>query len=136
MAALFGQKYKSMALAETERSGCLILGSVDSYGHLIVSKLGNSGKAIWRTLTVKTSLKAYVFSITSRLWCRRGWMGRAVLQSKSMAAVTRSFCKSIDVYDQDIHFQTIHTLQELYRNICSFSFSHESIAPHEDEIWV
>ncbi|XP_057490820.1 uncharacterized protein LOC130776573 isoform X3 [Actinidia eriantha] len=48
MAALFGQKYKSMALAETERSGCLILGSVDSYGHLIVSKLGNSGKALPR----------------------------------------------------------------------------------------
>ncbi|XP_057490819.1 uncharacterized protein LOC130776573 isoform X2 [Actinidia eriantha] len=90
MAALFGQKYKSMALAETERSGCLILGSVDSYGHLIVSKLGNSGKAIWRTLTVKTSLKAYVFSITSRLWCRRGWMGRAVLQSKSMLSPAAS----------------------------------------------
>ncbi|PSS31712.1 Abnormal embryogenesis protein [Actinidia chinensis var. chinensis] len=95
-------------------SGCLILGSVDSYGHLIVSKLDNS------------DVDRLTFSALPRD-CgvgEGGWAGLCFSPSQwSTAAVTRSFCKSIEVCDQDIHFQTIHTLQELYRNICSFSFS-------------
>ncbi|PSS00061.1 CCR4-associated factor like [Actinidia chinensis var. chinensis] len=94
---------QSIALAETERSDCLILGSVDSYGHLIVSKLDNSGKDVDRL----------TFSALPRD-CgvgEGGWAGICFSPSQwCMAAVARSFCKSIDVYDQDIHLQTIRTL--------------------------
>ncbi|KAJ6730628.1 hypothetical protein OIU85_021427 [Salix viminalis] len=39
------------------------------------------------------------------------WAGLCFSRSQwSMAAVARSFCKSIDVYDQDIHVRSLHTL--------------------------
>ncbi|XP_043809509.1 uncharacterized protein LOC110605820 isoform X2 [Manihot esculenta] len=39
------------------------------------------------------------------------WAGLCFSPSQwSMAAVARSFCKSIDVYDQDIHLRTLRTL--------------------------
>ncbi|XP_028101822.1 uncharacterized protein LOC114301106 isoform X1 [Camellia sinensis] len=94
---------QSIALAETESSGYLILGSVDSYGHLIVSKLDTSGKDVDRL----------TFSVSPRD-CgvgEGGWAGLCFSPNQwSMTAVAHSFCRSIDVYDQDIHLQTLRTL--------------------------
>ncbi|KAF5955213.1 hypothetical protein HYC85_008069 [Camellia sinensis] len=91
------------AIAMYAGSGYLILGSVDSYGHLIVSKLDTSGKDVDRL----------TFSVSPRD-CgvgEGGWAGLCFSPSQwSMAAVAHSFCRSIDVYDQDIHLQTLRTL--------------------------
>ncbi|KAH9757581.1 hypothetical protein KPL71_016435 [Citrus sinensis] len=75
---------QSIALAETDSSGYMVLGSVDSYGHLIVSKLDTSGKDVDRL----------TYSVLPQD-CGVG------------EAVARSFSKSIDVYDQDIHLRTL-----------------------------
>ncbi|KAM7507897.1 hypothetical protein LguiA_018350 [Lonicera macranthoides] len=94
---------QSIVLAEAESIGCSVLGSVDSYGHLIVSKLDSSGHDVDRL----------TFSVSPRD-CGVGegsWAGLCFSPTQwSMAAVARSFCKSIDVYDQDIHLQTLRTL--------------------------
>ncbi|CBI18207.3 unnamed protein product, partial [Vitis vinifera] len=94
---------QSIVLAETESPDCLILGSVDSYGHLIVSQLDPSSKDVNRV----------TLSVLPRD-CGVGegsWAGLCFSPSQwSMAAVARSFCKSIDVYDQDIHLRTLRTL--------------------------
>uniref|UniRef100_A0A368UH20 Uncharacterized protein n=1 Tax=Glycine max TaxID=3847 RepID=A0A368UH20_SOYBN len=76
---------QSIALAEVESCGYVMLGSVDSYGHLIVSKLDASGEGSWSGLC----------------FCPNQW---------SMTAVARSFCKTIDIYDQDIHIRTLRPL--------------------------
>ncbi|XP_057973717.1 uncharacterized protein LOC131161771 isoform X4 [Malania oleifera] len=102
---------QSIALAETESAGFLVLGSVDSYGHLIVSKLDASGKDVGKL----------TFSALPRD-CgigEGGWAGLCFSRSQwSMAVVARSFCKSLDVYDQDIHLRTLRTLWYP----CSLSF--------------
>ncbi|KAK2979599.1 hypothetical protein RJ640_020091 [Escallonia rubra] len=94
---------QSVVLAQTESIDCLILGSVDSSGHLIVSKLNTSGKDVDRL----------TFSVSPRD-CGVGegsWAGLCFSPNQwSMAAVARSFCKSVDVYDQDIHLRTLRTL--------------------------
>ncbi|KAK3043871.1 hypothetical protein RJ639_000570 [Escallonia herrerae] len=94
---------QSLVLAKTESIDCLILGSVDSSGHLIVSKLDTSGKDVDRL----------TFSVSPRD-CGVGegsWAGLCFSPNQwSMAAVARSFCKSVDVYDQDIHLRTLRTL--------------------------
>ncbi|KAH9691718.1 hypothetical protein KPL70_016198 [Citrus sinensis] len=94
---------QSIALAETDSSGYMVLGSVDSYGHLIVSKLDTSGKDVDRL----------TYSVLPQD-CGVGegsWSGLCFSPSQwSMAAVARSFSKSIDVYDQDIHLRTLRTL--------------------------
>nr|CAD1817968.1 unnamed protein product [Ananas comosus var. bracteatus] len=74
---------QSVVLAEGDDDNFLILGTVDSYGHLIISRLDTT------------------------------------------AAVARSFCKSIDVYDQDIHLRNLRTLW--YPS--SLSFIQSSISP-------
>ncbi|KAK3027788.1 hypothetical protein RJ639_042233 [Escallonia herrerae] len=94
---------QSVVLAKTESIDCLILGSVDSSGHLIVSKLDTSGKDVDRL----------TFSVSPRD-CGVGegsWAGLCFSPNQwSMAAVARSFCKSVDEYDQDIHLRTLRTL--------------------------
>ncbi|KAL3504484.1 hypothetical protein ACH5RR_034325 [Cinchona calisaya] len=94
---------QSIVLAETDSSSCFILGSVDSYGHLIVSKLDGTGDDVDR-LTFSVSPRDF-----GAVEC--SWAGLCFNPSQwSMAAVARSFCKSVDVYDQDIHLRTLHTL--------------------------
>ncbi|XP_031282112.1 uncharacterized protein LOC116140656 isoform X1 [Pistacia vera] len=94
---------QSIVLAETDSKGYFVLGSVDSYGHLIVSKLDTSGKDVERL----------TYSVLPQD-CGVGegsWAGLCFSPSQwSMAAVARSFSKSIDVYDQDIHLRTLRTL--------------------------
>ncbi|PKI55614.1 uncharacterized protein LOC116189859 isoform X1 [Punica granatum] len=94
---------QSIILAETDSTGHLILGSVDSYGHLIVSKLDISGK----------NVDKITYSVLPQD-CGVGegsWAGVCFSPSHwSMAAVARSFSKSIDIYDQDIHLRTLRTL--------------------------
>ncbi|KAG7942965.1 hypothetical protein I3843_15G014400 [Carya illinoinensis] len=94
---------QSIVLTETESSGYLMLGSVDSFGHLIVSKQDTTGKDINR--------------VTYSVLPRDGgvgegsWAGLCFSPSQwSMAAVAHSFCKTVDVYDQDIHVRTLRTL--------------------------
>lgn len=94
---------QSIVHSETDRKGCSILGSVDSYGHLIVSKLDSSD----------TDADRLTYSVSPRD-CGIGegsWAGLCFSPCQwSMAAVARSFCKCIDVYDQDIYLRTLKTL--------------------------
>ncbi|XP_009760424.1 uncharacterized protein [Nicotiana sylvestris] len=94
---------QSIVLAETESTGCLTLGSVDSYGHLIVSRLDASSKDVNRL----------TYSVSPRD-CGVGegsWAGLCFNPTQwSMAAVAHSFSKTVDVYDQDIHLRTLRTL--------------------------
>ncbi|WOK94629.1 hypothetical protein Cni_G03334 [Canna indica] len=82
---------------------CLIMGTVDSYGHLIVSQLDVIGSDIDRLS----------YSVLPRD-CGIGegsWAGISFSPVQwSTVAVARSFCKSIDVYDQDIHIRSLNTL--------------------------
>ncbi|KAK7851424.1 hypothetical protein CFP56_041921 [Quercus suber] len=94
---------QSIVLTETESTDYLMLGSVDSYGHLIVSKLDTTGKDANR-LTYSVLPQDGGVGEGS-------WAGLCFSPSQlSMAAVARSFCKTVDVYDQDIHVRTLHTL--------------------------
>ncbi|KAJ8762098.1 hypothetical protein K2173_007153 [Erythroxylum novogranatense] len=94
---------QSILLHETEGAGYLVLGSVDSYGHLIISKLNANGKDIDR-------LTYSVLPRDSGVG-EGSWAGLCFSPSHwSMAAVARSFCRSVDVYDQDIPLRTLHTL--------------------------
>ncbi|XP_058088725.1 uncharacterized protein LOC131235550 isoform X2 [Magnolia sinica] len=94
---------QSVALVEMDCDSGVILGTVDSFGHLIVSRIDGSGQDI--------DLPTY--SVLPRD-CGVGegsWAGICFSPSHwSMTAVARSFCKSIDIYDQDIHLQSFHTL--------------------------
>ncbi|XP_042033304.1 uncharacterized protein LOC121779907 isoform X2 [Salvia splendens] len=94
---------QSIALAETENKGCSLLGSVDSHGDLIVSQLD----------ACNTDIDGSTYSVSPRD-CGVGegsWAGLCFNPSQlSMAATARSFCKSIDVYDHDIHLRTLRTL--------------------------
>ncbi|XP_077242073.1 uncharacterized protein LOC143882472 isoform X2 [Tasmannia lanceolata] len=93
---------QSVVLAETHcRKG--VIGTVDSYGHLIVSQLDANGQDVDRpTYTV----------LPQDCGVGEGsWAGMCFSPSHwSMAAVARSFCKSIDVYDQDIPLRSLNTL--------------------------
>ncbi|XP_065847310.1 uncharacterized protein [Euphorbia lathyris] len=94
---------QSIVLCETESPGYLVLGSVDCYGHLIVSKLDSNGKDIDR-------LTYSVLPRDSGVG-EGSWAGLCFSPRQwSMAAVARNFCKTIDVYDQDIHLRTLNTL--------------------------
>ncbi|KAL5560162.1 hypothetical protein UlMin_036373 [Ulmus minor] len=95
---------QSIVLAESESTGYLMLGSVDSYGHLIVSKLDSNGKDVDRL--------TYTAAPPDRSAGESSWAGLCFSPTQlSMAAVARSFCKTVDVYDQDIHVRTFHTLR-------------------------
>ncbi|CAI8593869.1 unnamed protein product [Vicia faba] len=94
---------QSIVLAEVESLGYLLLGSVDSYGHLIVSKLDASGKDIVR-LTYS--------ALPSDNGVGEGsWSGLCFSPNQmSIAAVARSFCKTVDIFDQDMHVRTLRPL--------------------------
>ncbi|XP_074563371.1 uncharacterized protein LOC141819997 [Curcuma longa] len=93
---------QSVALTEGD-DNCLIMGSVDCYGHLIVSWLDAIGSDIDRVS----------YSVLPRD-CGIGegsWAGVCFSPVQwSTVAVARSFCKSVDIYDQDIHIRSLHTL--------------------------
>ncbi|CAN0921577.1 hypothetical protein LINGRAHAP2_LOCUS32666 [Linum grandiflorum] len=83
--------------------GYFVLGSVDSYGHLIVSKLDDSGNDVDRLTYSALPRDSGVGE--------GGWAGLSFSPTQFLtAAVAREFCKTVDVYDQDIHLQTLHTL--------------------------
>ncbi|XP_071717132.1 uncharacterized protein [Rutidosis leptorrhynchoides] len=86
---------------ETERNDCLILGSVDSYGHLIVSKMDSY------------DVERLTFSVSPRDFGvgEAGWAGLSFSPTQwSTTAVAHSFGKSVNVYDQDFHLRTFHTM--------------------------
>ncbi|KAD4584772.1 hypothetical protein E3N88_22373 [Mikania micrantha] len=94
---------QTILLNETESTDCLILGSVDSYGHLIVSRMDSDGKDVER---LTFSLSPRDFGVGEA-----GWAGLCFSPSQwSTTAVAHSFGKSIDVYDQDLHLRTFRTL--------------------------
>lgn len=97
---------QSIVLAETDSFENTILGSVDSYGHLIVSKVIVNGK--------DPDVNRVIYSAGPQD-CGVGegsWAGLCFSPTQwSMAAVARSYCKSIDLYDQDIHLRTLQTLR-------------------------
>ncbi|KAK1299549.1 hypothetical protein QJS10_CPB13g00603 [Acorus calamus] len=102
---------QSIALVDVDNDTSSILGSVDSYGHLIVSRMDATG----------TDVDRLSYSALPRD-CAIGegsWAGICFSTIHwSTAAVARSFCKSIDVYDQDIHIRSLRTL--LYPTSLSF----------------
>ncbi|KAL5974510.1 hypothetical protein ACLOJK_031175 [Asimina triloba] len=73
---------QSIALKEMDCGSGVIVGTVDSYGHLIVSQIDRSCQGLRST---------------------------DILHRTSLIAVARSFCKSIDIYDQGIHLKSLHT---------------------------
>ncbi|XP_057446067.1 uncharacterized protein LOC130738160 [Lotus japonicus] len=94
---------QSIVLAEAESHGYLMLGSVDSYGHLIVSKLDASGEDVDRL--------TYSVLPPDNGIGEGSWAGLCFSPNQlSMAAVARSFCKAVDIYDQDIHIRTFRPL--------------------------
>ncbi|ERN06303.1 hypothetical protein AMTRI_Chr06g170030 [Amborella trichopoda] len=94
---------QSIALADTQCDMGMILGTVDSFGHVIISRLDPSNEDVER-LTFTTLPQDFGVGESS-------WAGICFCPSRwSTAAVARSFCKSIDIYDQDIHLQTLRTL--------------------------
>ncbi|TVU36398.1 hypothetical protein EJB05_18331 [Eragrostis curvula] len=95
---------QSVALAEGgEGENCLILGTVDSYGHLIVSRLDTMADDIDRT--------SYSVPPRDSGIGEGSWAGICFSPThRSMVAVARQFCKSVDVYDQDIHLRSLRTL--------------------------
>ncbi|XP_039121864.1 uncharacterized protein LOC120258500 [Dioscorea cayenensis subsp. rotundata] len=94
---------QSVVLAEGDGDNCLVMGTVDSYGHLIVSQLDAVGSDIDR-------LSYSVLPKDSGAG-EGSWSGVCFSPIHwSTAAVARSFCKSIDIYDQDIHIRSLHTL--------------------------
>ncbi|KAF6163657.1 hypothetical protein GIB67_036117 [Kingdonia uniflora] len=85
------------------RDNCLILGTVDSYGHLFVSRL----------LTDSEDIDKLTYSVPPRDngVGEGSWAGLCFSPSQwSTAAVARCFNRSVDVYDQDIHVRSFHTL--------------------------
>ncbi|KAK9167089.1 hypothetical protein Scep_002280 [Stephania cephalantha] len=92
---------QSIVLAEKKCESGLILGTVDSYGHLFVSQL-SSGLDVDKT---------YLTLPRDRGVGEGSWAGLCLSPSQwSTAAVARSLCKSIDIYDQDIHIRNLRTL--------------------------
>ncbi|VAH65844.1 unnamed protein product [Triticum turgidum subsp. durum] len=81
---------------------CLILGTVDAYGHLIVSRLD----------TVAEDIDRASYSVPPRdSGVGEGsWAGLCFSPThQSTVAVARELCKSIDIYDQDIHIRSLRT---------------------------
>ncbi|XP_057822487.1 uncharacterized protein LOC131034701 isoform X4 [Cryptomeria japonica] len=80
-----------------------LLGTVDSYGNIIVSALESDAEDAERI--------TYTASPQDSGVGEGGWAGINFNPSQnSMVAVARSLCKSIDLYDRDIHIRTLHTL--------------------------
>ncbi|XP_031500504.1 uncharacterized protein LOC116264434 isoform X1 [Nymphaea colorata] len=93
---------QSLALADACDMG-LVLGTVDSYGHAIVSVLDTGSQDIERLTYSALPLDCGVGE--------GSWAGLCFSPNQwSTVAVARSFCKSIDIYDQEIHLRSLHTL--------------------------
>ncbi|XP_078181798.1 uncharacterized protein LOC144575506 [Carex rostrata] len=93
----------SVVLAESKGDNCLILGTVDSFGHLIVSQLDTTSSDIDR---LSYSVLPHDFGVGEASWAGASFSPI----HWSTVAVARSFCKSIDVYDQDIPIRSFRTL--------------------------
>ncbi|CAA6660537.1 unnamed protein product [Spirodela intermedia] len=94
---------QSIALAEGDSDSCLMLGTVDCYGQLIVSGLDATDADINR--------RSYSISPRGYGVGEGSWAGVCFSPSNSSTvAIVHSFCKSIDIYDQDIHLQSFQTL--------------------------
>ncbi|KVH98631.1 WD40-repeat-containing domain-containing protein [Cynara cardunculus var. scolymus] len=105
---------QTVVLNETESNDRLILGSVDSYGHLIVSRLDSDSKDVER-LTFSVSPRDFGVG-------EGGWAGLCFSPSQwSTTAVAHSFGKSIDVYDQDLHLRTFRTSMLAVTEGCQLS---------------
>ncbi|EFJ08450.1 hypothetical protein SELMODRAFT_428985 [Selaginella moellendorffii] len=75
-----------------------LLASVDSYGHLMVSKLSKG--------------TSYAVSPPDPGAGEGGWAGCVFSPHQpSLITVARGFARSIDIYDRDVHVRTFHTLQ-------------------------
>ncbi|MQL85190.1 hypothetical protein Taro_017711, partial [Colocasia esculenta] len=102
---------QSIALAERDDDTCILLGTVDSFGHLIVSRLDANGADIDR----------HSYTIAPRGYGvgEGSWAGICFSPIySSTAATVHSLCKSIDVYDHDIHLCSFQTIW--YPNSLSF----------------
>ncbi|KAJ0971985.1 hypothetical protein J5N97_019944 [Dioscorea zingiberensis] len=95
---------QSVVLTKGDGDNCFIMGTVDSYGHLIVSRLDAVGSDIDR---LSYSVLPKDFGVGEGSWA--GVCFNPI--HWSTAAVARSFCKSVDIYDQDIHLRSLHTLR-------------------------
>ncbi|KAJ4799428.1 hypothetical protein LUZ62_050674 [Rhynchospora pubera] len=101
---------QSVVIAESKDDNCLILGTVDSYGHLIVSQLDTS-------TSVGSKILLDIDRLSYSVLPRDIGVGEASWAGISFSpihwptvAVARSFCKSVDVYDQDIPIRSFRTL--------------------------
>lgn len=102
---------QSIVIADMDSNNTIILGSVDSFGHLIVSKMDTNDQ----------DADKCTYSVVPRDFGvgEGGWAGLCFSPVQwSVTAVARSFSKSIDAYDQDIHLRTLRTL--LYPSSLSF----------------
>ncbi|KAH9611108.1 hypothetical protein KSS87_001284 [Heliosperma pusillum] len=94
---------QSVALAKTGSAETCILGSVDSYGHLIVSFVNTDAK--------DTQKLKFAASPQDRGVGEGSWAGLSFNPTQwSMVAVARSFPKCIDLYDQENHIRNLRTL--------------------------
>ncbi|CAN6452612.1 unnamed protein product [Victoria cruziana] len=94
---------QSLALADANCDMGLVLGTVDSYGHVIVSIL-DVGSQDTERLTYSALPRDSGVGEGS-------WAGLCFSPNQwSTMAVARSFSKSIDIYDQEIHLRSLHTL--------------------------
>ncbi|XP_072964108.1 uncharacterized protein [Typha angustifolia] len=94
---------QSVVLAEGDGDNCLVLGTVDSYGHLIVSRMD----------VIDADIDRLSYSVLPRdSGVGEGsWTGICFSPTHwSTAAVARGLCRSVDVYDQDIHLRSFRTL--------------------------
>ncbi|KAK9757384.1 hypothetical protein RND81_01G158900 [Saponaria officinalis] len=92
---------QSIALAKTASAGSCLVGSVDSYGHLIVSEVNTDDKDIQKTFSVSPQDSGVG---------EGSWAGLSFSPSHwSTVAVARSFPKCIDVYDQEFHLRNLRT---------------------------
>ncbi|KAI5067022.1 hypothetical protein GOP47_0017550 [Adiantum capillus-veneris] len=96
---------QSVSISEPICDGSVLLGTVDSFGRIVVSCVG---------LVDRSILSGSTFSA-----CPRdagvgegGWAGLAFVPSQpSLIAIARGLAKSIDLYDKDLHVRSMHTLQ-------------------------
>ncbi|KAG0495374.1 hypothetical protein HPP92_000065 [Vanilla planifolia] len=87
---------QSIALGEGDGDDSFIMGTVDSYGHLILSRLERNGADVDK---ISYSVLPRNNGVGEGSWA--GLCFSSVHQST--VAVAHSFCRSVDVYDQDMH---------------------------------
>ncbi|MCO5612994.1 hypothetical protein L7F22_067267 [Adiantum nelumboides] len=96
---------QSVSISEPSCDGSVLLGTVDSFGRIVISCVSSMDKG---------TMSGYMFSASPRDTGvgEGGWAGLAFVPSQpSLTAVARGLAKSIDLYDKDLHVRTMHTLQ-------------------------